>query len=366
MHEPQAGAMSNAGAAPWSALPRLTPKAARTHSRLAALCGLSPWPVRALGERYWLQWHMPLSAYPVTFQLRVCDDSLRIGCDLAGVLPEFSAPGLRQLLATHDGDAEALAYLFSEWLDLFGDLLGQSVDLDKVFFDEPWPGLHWAATLTDSEQHVGTLAVAGGVFHAALDRFELRPVRRYQSLGSIPVSLSWRVSAPALSASQLSALARNSVLLLNRQPAELCLPGRGCAICLRGHEHKGGFVVQSVDLKRDEHFQSDPIESGLLPLDMIMASIDVLLDTLVMPLSEIGALAPGGVLTLSQLKTGRAVTLRCNGAPFARGEIIAVGERLGVLITQKAGVVESLPRPAPARKRRAGKDAGGDAGDDDE
>jgi flagellar motor switch/type III secretory pathway protein FliN len=146
--------------------------------------------------------------------------------------------------------------------------------------------------------------------------------------------------------------------------------GRGCTICLRGNEREGGFAVQSVDLKKDEHFQSDPIESGLLPLDMIMASIDVLLDTLVMSLSDISALAPGGVLTLSQLKTGRAVTLRCNGAPFARGEIIAVGERLGVLITQKAGVVESLPgkiempekpsRAALARSRRtAGRNVAG-------
>jgi hypothetical protein len=105
MSDAQGDAVRNVHDAPWGNMPVLSPQAARAYSRLAALCGLRPWRVEALGERYRLQWRAPLPVYPVTFHLRCAGGRIRIGCDLAGLLPELSAPGLRKVLEAHDHDA---------------------------------------------------------------------------------------------------------------------------------------------------------------------------------------------------------------------------------------------------------------------
>lgn len=355
----------------WGALPVFSEAQAQAFSRLAALGGFGALPLEVLGVRCEARWRPALPRYPVTFHLQTAAGRVRIGCDLGALWPELAADGLREMLAAPaDGALEALeggspddpsvlVFLLGEWIDLLERVLGETPTLRRVCFDQAWPRAHWAVRVVDAQGHSGTVAFAGqAICDALVDGVAAAP-QRYTRFAQVPLTLSWRVAAPTLAFEQLATLVEHAVLLLDEQPVELCLPGRHGRICLRGYEQQGEFMVTGVDLKTDAHFQANPVETGLVPLDMIMASIDVLLDTLVMPLSDIVSLAPGSVLSLSQLQTGRAVTLRCNGAPFARGEVIAVGQRLGVLITQKAGVIdapveavpEETPAPAPARRR---------------
>jgi len=89
----------------------------------------------------------------------------------------------------------------------------------------------------------------------------------------------------------------------------------------------------------------------------LSAEIDIVLERVVMPLSQVATLASGSVLPLTQLSTGRNVTLYCRSLPFARGEIVVVGQRLGILLLEKVnfGVASEAPRAiaeVPPRRRR--------------
>lgn len=62
-------------------------------------------------------------------------------------------------------------------------------------------------------------------------------------------------------------------------------------------------------------------------------SIDVVLDTLSMSIAELSLISPGQFVSLGLPSIGRTVQLRCQGRRLATGEIVAVEEKLAVLIT---------------------------------
>jgi len=233
--------------------------------------------------------------------------------------------------------------MLAPWIDCLTQHLGQELRLAAVTHDQRWDYPHWTMQVRrhQTRGQSGTLGVAGSLLPRLAASLPLR-APSYEHLAHIPITLHWRVRAPALSHAQLQALAPKSIILLHHQSAELCLTGRHGIIRLTGVIEQGKFLMNEYQLDSEDPLVSPTAPTGMIPLDMVMASIDVVLDSIVMPLSEISALAPGAALPLSQFETGRAVTLRCNGAPFARGEVIVIGERLGVLITHKAGVLQEL------------------------
>ena len=67
---------------------------------------------------------------------------------------------------------------------------------------------------------------------------------------------------------------------------------------------------------------------GALPVRL---SLD--LGNVEMPMSELGALQPGYVFELGEPLDGAPVTLRANDRVIGRGELVLIGDELGVRLT---------------------------------
>lgn len=335
--------------AAWPDLPLLPLAQAETRNQLVRWCAIAPQRVSLLDETLLVRASAARARYPITLHLRSADGELQLGCDLSALLPEMARDVLPPLHAADADDADDNAelqhatWMLAPWIDCLTQQLGQQLRLERITHDAPWEPGHWAmqAWRVGAQGQSGTLGARGSLL-APLAAALRQPAPRYTHLAHIPVTLHWLVRAPALSQAQLQALAPNSIILLHHHGAELCLTGKHGAIRLRGTIEQGEFFVNDIHLASEDPLAPPNAQSGMIPLDMLMASIDVVLDSIVMPLSEIAALAPGAALPLSQFESGRAVTLRCNGAPFARGEVVAIGDRLGVLVTHKAGVLPDV------------------------
>lgn len=74
--------------------------------------------------------------------------------------------------------------------------------------------------------------------------------------------------------------------------------------------------------------------AGLLPqFAGIELSLTVEVGSLNIPLKDLVSVEPGQLLALDRL-TNEPVSVLVNGKPFARGEIVAVGERYGVRLLE--------------------------------
>lgn len=68
--------------------------------------------------------------------------------------------------------------------------------------------------------------------------------------------------------------------------------------------------------------------------DAIPVRVDLLLDTLTLTLAELSGIAAGQILELRQPVEGARVELRANGRVFGSGELVSLGETLGVKVTR--------------------------------
>lgn len=71
--------------------------------------------------------------------------------------------------------------------------------------------------------------------------------------------------------------------------------------------------------------------------DAVPVRVDLLLDTLSLTLAELSAIAAGQILELRQPVEGVSVELRANGKVFGSGELVSLGETLGVKVTRIGG-----------------------------
>lgn len=68
--------------------------------------------------------------------------------------------------------------------------------------------------------------------------------------------------------------------------------------------------------------------------DAIPVRVDLRFDTLTLSLAELGRLSAGQILELRQPVEGARVELRANGKVFGSGELVSLGETLGVKVTR--------------------------------
>jgi len=70
------------------------------------------------------------------------------------------------------------------------------------------------------------------------------------------------------------------------------------------------------------------------PRDAIPIRVELLLDELTLTLSELGEIGAGQMLSLRQPVENARVTLRANGKVFGSGELVALGDMLGLKVTR--------------------------------
>ena len=155
--------------------------------------------------------------------------------------------------------------------------------------------------------------------------------------------------APRLALTVLRSLAPGDVLMLGMRSdtlASLCIvipadPAQQIESMIWGAKWSDGALTLTRHLANDAGMaeqQSDnaaaknPDAAGASPLDMLPVNVEMIIATPRLTLGQIERLAPGECLPLQQPLDHATVRLRVNGAAFARGELVALGDTLGVRI----------------------------------
>jgi len=175
-------------------------------------------------------------------------------------------------------------------------------------------------------------------------------------LDELPLPCRLMLPAVELPASTLRKLGRGDVVLLGARTAVLdTLRLRAdTGESKSGDRHvwwaratPGGIVIVRIlseaEVRNDMMTPEDqPGLPGNAPADddyrdpreTIPIRIELLLDVLTLTLAELGELSAGQILTLRQPVENARVTLRANGKVFGSGELVALGDTLGLKVTQ--------------------------------
>jgi flagellar motor switch protein FliN/FliY len=110
-------------------------------------------------------------------------------------------------------------------------------------------------------------------------------------------------------------------------PAEMGAPEDGLGAVDGPSRQRQGAAASRTSAGREAR-------TGLLPqFAGIELSLTVEVGSLNIPLKDLMAVEPGQLLALDRM-TSEPVSVLVNGKPFARGEIVAVGDRYGVRLLE--------------------------------
>lgn len=268
-------------------------------------------------------------------------------------------------LAWHDlaGEARVLAWALSHesLLTALANAFGEQPVPEAFLHDEPATGRHhWLAlTFDDAEREVhweGRLGLdtAAARALAANTAWHFDAQAAAARRARIVVGCELLAPAPPLAVAQLRTLARGDVLILGTRSIALAslrlvVPAGdaqavesvtwgakwtdGALTLTQRFAMDAGMTAHAAD---DDAPQSTEIPeatpAAASPLDTLPARLEVVLATPRLSLGEVEHLAPGQILPLQASLDHATATLRVNGTPFARGELVALGDTLGVRI----------------------------------
>ncbi|QNM97644.1 type III secretion system cytoplasmic ring protein SctQ [Chitinimonas koreensis] len=230
--------------------------------------------------------------------------------------------------------------------------------------DPVWLSLSLYAV--DGGRHDFALAAAAATWQALLARPGWQPLGPGPALagGALPLLFRCTVGAARLPLARCRQLRRGDAVLL--RPAHFDLDGEGwikaggrtlrvralttgavAALEFLGWEDAmDEAVIEAVDaagemeaaLPRGAAAEAAAGGFGQVPL---LLEFD--LGRLTLTLAELDALAPGAVLRLDAAASPPWVSIRANGQPVGRGELIEVDGRLAVQIDTLANLIDTLP-----------------------
>lgn len=203
------------------------------------------------------------------------------------------------------------------------------------------------ATLALERTHFDTLARA------------LQPTPESPLPVDVAVSLSIRAAGPSVDAARLARVDAGSVFVIGARGALRCFAVAGALRWdLERAEH--GFEVASISLPANDATksmndasppsagsdtakpESAPAEGGTgadaaQAVGAIPVAIEFELGRVELTLAELGQLQPGYVFPMSTAIEGRNVSIRANGRVVGHGQIVAVGDTLGVRLVDWRG-----------------------------
>lgn len=159
---------------------------------------------------------------------------------------------------------------------------------------------------------------------------------------ALPIRLRLHLASMRLPAAALRALAVHDVLMPD-QVIDAAAPllqwrhGRQYVLRLR---LQGAELVAESTLEKVLMSVLPEMADVAADIDALEITLDFDLGEQQLTLGELSAVRPGQVFTLAQ-PAARRVTIRANGARYAYGDLVQVGERVGVRVL-------SLATPAPA------------------
>lgn len=313
----------------WTHLRYQSPRQTRhadLHARLRGLCLL----VCSGRRRFCMRvvQATPAAWRPIRLAVRSSLGAGHLELDLPAIEPALSLP-----LHPHISASQLSAVLraHSHYLCLLEGLLGTALHVDKAWFHRR-PARHaLALEVTDSDRgRRGSIGLSGPGLLEALQRRQEYVAWQSQQQAAIQRELqvsAWLcLRACGLTFGQLARARPGAVV---RIPSEQKL------LRLRlAH----GFVEYSLQIQDMTcMIQSPPVfppppASPLVAVEQIVLEVDVVIMSLRLSVEEVARLRPGSTLQLPGSPERKDVTLHCEGTPFAHGELVRLGETLGVVI----------------------------------
>jgi type III secretion protein Q len=297
---------------------------------VAALHFGMPYAVNVGVRRYVLQFDECRQRYPLRLAGSASGHPFTLDCDARALLPEMPAHPLPR------EDAETRSLLedaLGDWLSALEGAFGFSFELQQVSFDAALPAGVYGLSLT----HVQSGRMAHFSFHCeAVDQWlRRRPAPSTHAFGDlhqrllVPAQLC--MAGPSFSLARLRRIKPGDALLLDRTSYHLRVPLRSgerrILLKLSGEE----ILVDRplIDYEKDQ----PEMTSEFIAVDALTFAFDAVLGTVSLSVHELAQLRTGSILSLQIPMRERAVTLLCQGVPFARGELIDIDDALGVRIT---------------------------------
>jgi len=249
-----------------------------------------------------------------------------------------------------DSELAALAVetVFADRIELLEEALGGEVALLNLDRTEPhgtMASLSVHLRMGDTV-HPGTIHASATLLSTLARHWESQPAIR-RDLGDVTVTLAYRVAFTDLAASALRMLAVGDAMLFDR----VALPG-GAAVILAESVHASatfndeGYLYLSDSFRIPERYgmgdfvMSDETDPDRAVHAVADAAIDDLPVRLVfevgrkdVTLDQLRSLAVGAPVPLDRAASS-AVQIFANGRRIGAGEMVMIGEQLGVRITQ--------------------------------
>ncbi|HVJ36975.1 MAG TPA: FliM/FliN family flagellar motor switch protein [Stenotrophomonas sp.] len=261
----------------------------------------------------------------------------QVDLDLSALDPATSLEWAQAVPADRLGD---LLMAQSEWLCVLEGLLGTALQIDRCTLQRRPARTALVLEMTQEQRgRTGRIGIAGaGVLKALQQRQDYAAWQSQQQqllAARLPVRAAVCLRASPLSLRQLRRAGIGAVVRIGSEQIALRLRLRhGTAdFPMTVQDHR--CMIQSPPSL------APPPGPPLVAVEQILLDVDVVLVTLRLSVEEIARLGPGAILELSQSLSHNEVTLRCEGTPFATGQLVRIGQGLGVVIERISG------RPAP-------------------
>jgi type III secretion protein Q len=315
---------------PWIGMRRFTQSDAERRN-VAALQFGTPYAVHVGVRRYVLQFDECRQRYPLRLAGRACGHPFTLDCDARALLPELPAHPLpRDDAQTRSLVEDAL----EDWISALEGAFGFSFDLQSVSFDAASPAGAYGLSLTHEKSgrsaHFSFQCEAVDQWLQRRRPAALQTDRDFYRRLTVPVQAC--MAGPSLSLSRLRRIRPGDALLVDRASYQLRVPLRDGArrILLK---LSGEQIVVDRPMIDDERNQPE-LTSEFIAVDALSFALDAVLGTASLSVHELAHLRAGSMLSLQIPVRERAVTLLCQGVPFARGELIDIEDALGVRITE--------------------------------
>jgi type III secretion system YscQ/HrcQ family protein len=260
-----------------------------------------------------------------------------------------------------EGDSRLLAWslAYEPLLEQLSDLLGVPLLPVELLPAPSAPGeiWHWAGFRFDRGEDNRCEGLIG-LDRAALDAMAgatgwTRGADSASRLGrgDVPLPCRLRLPTQTLPSSTLKALEPGAVLLIGQRVSvvaalRLCVDTGSPDVDMRhawaASAELGGIIITrsltEAELRNETMTQDSPDDANAIETadvrDAIPIRVELLLDTLELSLAELERISAGQVLSLAQPVDGARVVLRANGKTFGSGELVSLGELLGVKLTR--------------------------------
>jgi len=321
---------------PWRDIERISLENAQRQNLVALHFGAA-YPVSAGKQTFTLQFEPCRASYPLRLHGRAGGAPLTLDCDAQALFPELAKQSLTQAAASAH---VLIAQAFEDWLSALEGMFGFTVEVSSTSFDvAPRPGAY-GLVLTHAISH---RAAHFALDSSAIDQWLKRQPVPADDMARLSRGLRLPVpvcmAGPTLTLRRVRRIRCGDAMLLNRASPYLRLPLRRGArrILLKPSEE-----YMLIDRPMfDEDPESAEAPGELVPAGALTFAFDAVIGTLSLTLDELTRLRTGSIVSLQLPVQRNAVSLLCQGVPFARGELIDIDDALGVRIVELANMAQT-------------------------